>query len=75
MEGSQNCPFPNDGPCYYRGSNGTCTRKPTVECLKPYRDGLKVNEDAKFLRECATLFRASDPNRAARLDEIAGRVK
>ena len=42
-----NCPFTDDGPCYYRGSNGTCTRKPAVECLKPYRDGLKSRADAE----------------------------
>ena len=35
----------------------------------------KANEDAKFLRECAALFRTSDPNRAGRLDEIAGRTR
>ena len=74
MNGSVNCPFTKDGPCCYRGHNGTCTRKPGEECLKPYRDGLKANEDAKFLRECAALFRTSDPSRAARLDEIAGRM-
>lgn len=74
MDGSVNCPFTKDGPCCHRGPNVTCTRKPGEECLKPYRDGLKANEDAKFLRECAALFRTSDPNRAARLDEIAGRM-
>lgn len=75
MEEGMNCPYVNDGPCYHRGQNGTCTRKPCEECLKPYRDGVKRNEDAKFLRECAALFRLDDPNRAARLDEIAGRMK
>lgn len=70
-----NCPFTGDGPCYHRGPNGTCARKSGEECLKPYRDGVKRNDDIKFLRECAALFRGShDPNRAARLEEIAGRM-
>lgn len=36
----KDCPFTAEC-CYYRGPNGTCTRKPDEECLKPYRDGLK----------------------------------
>ena len=68
------CQFASDGPCYYRGPNGTCTRKPGVECLKPYRDGLVHNADAKFLKECAALFRTNDPERAKRLEQIAGRI-
>ncbi len=69
-----NCPFASDGPCYRRGPNGTCTRKPGEECLKPYRDGLKKNDDVKFLLDCAELFRETCPSWAARLEEIAGRV-
>lgn len=74
MEGKQNCTFIRDAPFYRKRSDDTRVRKPGEECLKPYRDGVKKNEDAKFLRECAELFRTSDPSRAARLDEIAGRT-
>lgn len=70
-----NCPFASDWPCYHRGPGGTCLRKDGERCLRSDRDGLKANEDAGFLMECAALFRTGDPNRAARLDEIAGRMK
>lgn len=68
------CAFLSDGTCYYRGPTGTCTRQPGVECLKPYRDGLVMNADVKFLMECAALFRMNDPERAKRLEQIAGRI-
>lgn len=74
MDGSVNCPFTKDGPCYHRGPNGTCARKPGEECLKPYRDGLKSHEDAEYLKECAALFRMNDPERAKRLEQIARRI-
>lgn len=79
MDGSVNCPFTKDGPCYHRGPNGTCVRKPGEECLKPYRDGLKekakmAEDDKRFLKECAALFRMNDLNRADRLEQIANSI-
>ena len=69
------CPFPKDGPCYYRKSASECGRQNGVECLKPYRDGLKKNAEAEFLRETASLFRNSDPSRCAELERIAERIR
>lgn len=69
------CPFPKDGPCYYRKTATKCGRQPGVECLKPYRDGLKDSADARLLKETADMFRESDPNRCAELERIAKRIK